>query len=206
MSWLTIFGNSFVEHTAARLWSMNILPHTARFLPYGRKKWTIWAKNTLKPILYLSFLLISISQLSPLLLDSFPPPSVIPLSMLNSLGLKYNPNSTHIQAPMLNLALPAQQQSSRRLYHHSLFNHCKLLSPCTCHWSHSLLAPRLSLRLYLMGSHCVSLPRHFWGIHLCQPFCSSLESYTTTLAGFLPTSLDTPLLIPLKVIIIDSST
>lgn len=56
-----------------------------------------------------------------------------------------------------------------------------------------------------MGSHYVSLPRHVWGVHLCQPFCSSLESYTTTLAGFLPTSLDTPILTPLKVIIIDSS-
>lgn len=62
-----------------------------------------------------------------------------------------------------------------------------------------LCFPMLSLQLYLMGSHYVSLPRYFWDPHLCQPLCS-LESYTTTLVGFLPTSLVTLLLAPLKVI------
>lgn len=61
----------------------------------------------------------------------------------------------------------------------------------------NLWFPVLSFWLYLMGSHYASLPRHFWGVHLCQPLCS-LESYTTTIAGFLPTSLGTPLLAPLK--------
>lgn len=183
-------------------------PHTTRFLPYGGEKWTIWAKNTIALIsthlvpLFSFNLNLSTSLPS---LHTLPPPLLYHyLLMLNSLGLRYTPIQPIFSLSWWHLALPPQQ-SSRRPYHQSLFNHCKLLSTSTRHWSHSLRAPRLSLRLYRMGSHCASLPRHFWGVHLCQPFCSSPESYTTTLAGFLPTSLDTPLLTPLKVITVDSS-
>lgn len=196
MSWLSIFGNDLVDHIEYLDYSQ----WAPWFTQHGF--WCVVEKMDSLGRGHRAFIsacLVPLFSFNLTLLISLFSSLYYGL-IFSSLGLKYNKTKTKPNL-IFNLlwqcpALPAQ--GSRRPYHHSLFNRYKLLSTSLLHWNRPLVSSALSW-LYLMGSHYVSLPRHFWSVHLCHPLCS-LEFCTTTLAGFHPTSLGTPVLAPLKVV------